>query len=100
MCLIKGAFFGEKNFDLINMHGATIKNLKKTKGRISRESNGIIYYFVFCGRNVELVVSTRSFNHTHYRPHIGSFSRALHCLLERIYPTDDGVVGDDPCRNA
>jgi hypothetical protein len=25
MCLIKGAFVGEKNFDVIKMHGATIK---------------------------------------------------------------------------
>ena len=55
---------------------------------------------MFCGRNVELVVSTHSLNHTHLRPRIGSFSRPLHCLLEWIYPTDDGVVGDDPCRNA
>ena len=25
MCLIKGAFVGEKNFDVIKMHGTTIK---------------------------------------------------------------------------
>ena len=36
-------------------------------------------------------MSTSSLNHTHLRPCIGSFSRALHCLLERICPTDDGV---------
>ena len=29
MCLIKGAFVGEKNFDVITTHGTTIKNLKK-----------------------------------------------------------------------
>jgi hypothetical protein len=29
MCLIKGAFVGEKNFDVIEMHGTTIeKNVK------------------------------------------------------------------------
>jgi hypothetical protein len=27
--LIKGAFVGEKNFDVIKMHGTTIKILKK-----------------------------------------------------------------------
>jgi hypothetical protein len=26
MCLIKGAFVGEKNFDVIKRHGTTIKN--------------------------------------------------------------------------
>ena len=38
--------------------------------------------------------------YAHFRPRIGSFSCALHCLLERICPADDGVVGDDPRRNA
>jgi len=27
MCLIKGIFVGENNFDVIKMHGTTIKNL-------------------------------------------------------------------------
>jgi hypothetical protein len=27
MCLIKGAFVGEKNFDVIKMHGTTIKKM-------------------------------------------------------------------------
>jgi len=27
MCLIKGAFFGEKNFDVIKMHGTKIKKI-------------------------------------------------------------------------
>jgi hypothetical protein len=29
MCLIKGAFVGEKNFQLIKMHGSTIKIMGK-----------------------------------------------------------------------
>ena len=28
MCLIKGAFVGENNFDVIKMHGTTIKEEK------------------------------------------------------------------------
>ena len=27
MCLMKGAFVGEQNFDVIKMHGTTIKNI-------------------------------------------------------------------------
>jgi hypothetical protein len=27
MCLIKGAFVGKTNFDVIKMHGTTIKNV-------------------------------------------------------------------------
>ena len=27
MCLLKGAFVGEKNFDVIKMHGTTIKKV-------------------------------------------------------------------------
>jgi hypothetical protein len=29
-CLIKGAFVGEKNFDVIKMHGTTIQILKNS----------------------------------------------------------------------
>ena len=31
MCLIKGAFVGDKNFDVIKMHGTTIKIKNKIK---------------------------------------------------------------------
>ena len=30
MCLIQGAFVGEKNFDVIKMHGTTIKTIKNS----------------------------------------------------------------------
>jgi hypothetical protein len=33
MCLIKGAFFYEKNFDINKMHGTTIKNEKNNLGQ-------------------------------------------------------------------
>ena len=29
MCLIKGAFVGEKNFDVIKMHGTTTRKVRK-----------------------------------------------------------------------
>jgi hypothetical protein len=31
MCLIKGAFVGGKNFDVIKMHGTRIKKIKKKR---------------------------------------------------------------------
>ena len=39
MCLIKGAFVGEKNFDVIKMHGTTIKIIDALK--FIPTSNGV-----------------------------------------------------------
>jgi hypothetical protein len=36
MCLIKGAFVGEKNFDVIKMHGTTIKIIKHNLDEVEK----------------------------------------------------------------
>jgi len=56
MCLIKGAFVGEKNFDVIKMHGTTIKNKYETLNIIICYPVNNIYpivgSFVSCISNV------------------------------------------------
>jgi len=54
MCLIKGAFVGEKNFDVTKMHGTTIKEISSTGSNQCSRTLYLEYFLKFITRIVDL----------------------------------------------